>query len=73
MRPIANDLNNAHPHHQRAPRRPIGCQQGDDGSSSRTMARGTNGVVRLRAGFNSTTHEYLSHSCLLCAANVNPT
>ena len=45
--------------------------RGDDGSSSRTIASRTNGVVLLRAGFKSTAHEYLSISCLLCTASVS--
>ena len=45
----------------------------DNGSSSRTMAPRQNGVVRLRAGFNPTTHEYRRSPCLLCTANVRNT
>ena len=33
------------------------------------MARGTNGVVRQRAGLESIAHEYLTSSCPLCTAN----
>ena len=37
----------------------------DNRSYLGTKAPNTNGVFRLRAGFKSTTHEYLSGSCLL--------
>ena len=40
-------------------------------STCPTILGSVNGVVRLRAGYNPTAHEYLSISCLLCTANVS--
>ena len=42
------------------------AEGGDDGSSAKTIALSTNGVLRLRTDLKSTAHEYLSILSIVC-------